>query len=53
MDSLCTPDQRFARDQPHDRLHAGHFIQEDQGPELAQRTVEWIRGNATSPDVEM
>jgi len=34
-----------ARGQPHDRLHAGHFIQEDQGPELAQRTVDWIRGS--------
>jgi len=32
-----------ARNQPHGRLRAGHFIQEDQGPELARRTVEWIR----------
>ncbi len=29
--------------QPHDRIRGGHFIQEDQGPELARRTVEWIR----------
>ncbi len=28
--------------QPHDRIRGGHFIQEDQGPELARRTVEWI-----------
>ncbi|HJR89202.1 MAG TPA: haloalkane dehalogenase [Aeromicrobium sp.] len=28
--------------QPHDRLRAGHFIQEDQGPELARRMVEWM-----------
>ena len=32
-----------AKGQPHDRIHAGHFIQEDQGSELARRTVEWIR----------
>jgi len=32
-----------AKGQPHDRIRAGHFIQEDQGPELARRTVEWIR----------
>ncbi len=32
-----------AKGQPHDRIHAGHFIQEDQGPELARQTVEWIR----------
>jgi len=31
-----------AKDQPHDRLRAGHFIQEDQGPELARRMVEWM-----------
>lgn len=30
--------------QPNDRLRAGHFIQEDQGPELARRVVEWMRG---------
>jgi haloalkane dehalogenase len=29
--------------QPHDRLAGGHFIQEDVGPEIAQRTVDWIR----------
>jgi len=33
-----------AGSQPHARVRAGHFIQEDQGPELARRTVEWIRG---------
>lgn len=32
-----------AQGQPHDRLRAGHFIQEDIGPELAQRIVEWMR----------
>ena len=37
-----------AKNQPHGRVHAGHFIQEDQGHELAQRTVEWIR--APNPD---
>lgn len=32
-----------ARGQAHARIRAGHFIQEDQGPELARRTVELIR----------
>lgn len=30
--------------QPHDRLRGGHFIQEDQGPEIARRMVEWMAG---------
>ena len=29
--------------QPHDRLPGGHFIQEDQGAEIARRTVAWIQ----------
>jgi haloalkane dehalogenase len=28
--------------QPNDRLRGGHFIQEDQGPELASRVIDWI-----------
>ncbi|GAB93082.1 haloalkane dehalogenase [Gordonia rhizosphera] len=31
-----------AAGQPHDRLRGGHFIQEDQGPELARRMIEFI-----------
>lgn len=27
--------------QPHARIHASHFIQEDAGPELAQRLLDW------------
>lgn len=34
-----------ARNQPHQRLKGGHFIQEDQGPELARRMIEFIRAN--------
>lgn len=30
-----------ATGQPHARIHAGHFIQEDAGPELARRLIEW------------
>jgi len=30
-----------AKNQPHARIHAGHFIQEDAGPELAQRMLAW------------
>lgn len=31
-----------AAGQPHDRLRGGHFIQEDQGPELARRLIALI-----------
>ncbi len=31
-----------AKGQPHDRITGGHFIQEDAGPELARRLVEWM-----------
>jgi haloalkane dehalogenase len=27
--------------QPHARINAGHFIQEDAGPELARRLLDW------------
>ncbi len=30
-----------AAGQPHARINAGHFIQEDAGPELAERVVAW------------
>jgi haloalkane dehalogenase len=30
-----------AAGQPHARIRAGHFIQEDAGPELARRIIEW------------
>ncbi len=30
-----------AAGQPHDRINAGHFIQEDAGPELVQRLLDW------------
>ncbi len=30
-----------AAGQPHARINAGHFIQEDSGPELAERIVSW------------
>ncbi len=34
-----------ASGQPHqDLLHAGHFVQEDAGEELARIAVDWIRG---------
>lgn len=30
-----------AAGQPHARINAGHFIQEDSGPELAERLLSW------------
>jgi haloalkane dehalogenase len=35
-----------ARNQPHDRVDGGHFVQEDAGPEIARRTVAWMRSDA-------
>ncbi|WP_149359255.1 haloalkane dehalogenase [Lolliginicoccus suaedae] len=35
-----------AQGQPHDRLNAGHFLQEDHGPELARRMDEFIRATS-------
>jgi haloalkane dehalogenase len=32
-----------SKGQPHARIRGGHFIQEDQGPELAKRTIEWMK----------
>ena len=32
-----------AQGQPHARLSGSHFVQEDAGPEIARRTVDWIR----------
>ncbi|WP_444308893.1 hypothetical protein, partial [Mycobacterium marinum] len=26
---------------PHARINANHFIQEDSGPELAERIISW------------
>jgi haloalkane dehalogenase len=31
------------KDQPHAKMPGGHFLQEDCGPELARRVVEWMR----------
>ncbi len=31
-----------AKGQPHARIRGGHFIQEDCGPELARRMIEWM-----------
>lgn len=31
-----------AEGQPHDRIRGGHFIQEDAGPELAGRMIDWM-----------
>lgn len=30
-----------AREQPHERIRGGHFIQEDAGEELARRLITW------------
>lgn len=32
-----------AADQPHARIKASHFIQEDSGPELAERVLSWMK----------
>ena len=35
-----------SKGQPHVRMRGGHFIQEDQGPDLARRTIDWIRATS-------
>jgi haloalkane dehalogenase len=35
-----------AKGQPHARVSGGHFVQEDAGVEIAQRTIAWMRGEA-------
>lgn len=34
-----------ARGQPHGTVPGGHFLQEDSGPELARRLIEWMSSN--------
>jgi haloalkane dehalogenase len=37
-----------AKGQPHQRMWGGHFVQEDQGPELAKQMVEWMKQPVSS-----
>jgi len=32
-----------AEGQPHERTWGGHFVQEDRGPWLAERTIDWMK----------
>lgn len=41
-DGWLIPHVPGAQGQPHHRMRGGHFVQEDQGAEIARRTVEWI-----------
>lgn len=34
---------RGAEGQPHERTWGGHFVQEDRGPWLAERTIHWMK----------
>jgi hypothetical protein len=34
-----------AKDQPHERFDAGHFIQEDIGETLATKTIRFLTDN--------
>ena len=38
-----------AAGQPHGRLDGSHFVQEDCGREIAERTISWIRGEPEDP----
>ena len=40
---LATYDAPFpgSKYQAHDRIRASHFVQEDAGPELAKRLLDW------------
>jgi hypothetical protein len=42
LDRLLIERVPGAKNQPHDRIRGGHFIQEDPGPELAERMIVWV-----------
>lgn len=44
LDSVLIGHMPGAAGQPHARIRAGHFIQEDAGPELARRLLDWEAG---------
>jgi len=40
-----------AREQPHVKIrNAGHFLQEDKGPELAELLIRFVRGESPRPE---
>jgi len=41
LDGILIDHVPGANGQPHDRIRGGHFIQEDQGEELAKRLIDW------------
>lgn len=41
LDGMLIDHVPGAKGQPHDRIRGGHFIQEDQGEELAKRLIDW------------
>jgi haloalkane dehalogenase len=41
LDGILIDHVPGAKGQPHDRIKGGHFIQEDQGEELAKRLIDW------------
>ncbi len=38
-----------ARGQPHERFWGGHFVQEDRGDYLAERSIAWLRALGALP----
>jgi haloalkane dehalogenase len=48
-DRLLISHVKGAEGQPHARIPGGHFIQEDQGEELARRLMDWA--NASDPAI--
>jgi haloalkane dehalogenase len=43
LDGLLIDHVPGAQGQPHERIRGGHFIQEDQGEELANRLIAWSK----------
>lgn len=41
LDGILIDHVPGAKGQPHDRIKGSHFIQEDQGEELAKRLIDW------------
>ena len=42
-----------AKGMPHDRIAAGHFIQESQGAEMATRLIDFIANHSPLDDPEV
>jgi haloalkane dehalogenase len=50
LDKLLQKRIPGARGQAHDHVRGGHFLQEDSGPELARRIIDFVRNDTERAD---